>query len=181
MLFDFDTSHGGLQYVTDDKWIEELGIRYHLGVDGLSLWMIVLTALLFSFSALWVVLRRVERPRLFAFHMGVAETAVLGAFMAQDLALFVLFFDRSCRSAFLVLGWGGPGPAGGDDQVLRLYARGGSPAHAGGGGGERQCSPSRADGRRRDLILPEPNLAELVTLPESNAETAGSLTARGKR
>ena len=109
MLFDFDTSHGGLQYVTDDKWIEQLGIRYHLGVDGLSLWMIVLTALLFSFSALWVVLRRVERPRLFAFHMGLAETAVLGAFMAQDLALFVLFFDLMLVPfAFLVLGWGGP-------------------------------------------------------------------------
>ena len=109
LLLDFDHAKEGLQYVTDDRWIEELGIRYSLGVDGLSLWLIALTALLFAFSAVWLAVRPYERPKLFAFHMGVAETAVLGAFMAQDLALFVLFFDLMLVPfAFLVFGWGGP-------------------------------------------------------------------------
>ena len=109
MLLDFEHSGDRLQWVTDAKWIEELGIRYQLGVDGLSLWLIALTALLFAFSAVWLAVRPYPRPKLLAFHMGVAETAVLGAFMAQDLALFVLFFDLMLVPfAFLVFGWGGP-------------------------------------------------------------------------
>jgi NADH-quinone oxidoreductase subunit M len=109
MLLDFDHARDGLQYVTDDAWITTLGIRYKLGVDGLSLWLIALTALLFSASLLWVVLRPLERAGLFVFHLALAETAVLGAFMAQDLGLFVLFFDLMLVPfLFLMLGWGGP-------------------------------------------------------------------------
>ena len=49
------------------------------------------------------------RPRQFAFQMALAETAVLGAFLAQDLALFVAFFDLMLVPfLFLMLGWGGP-------------------------------------------------------------------------
>jgi NADH-quinone oxidoreductase subunit M len=109
LLIDFDTSVRGLQYVTDDEWIGDLGIRYSLGVDGLNLWLVALTALLFAASALWVVLRPPERARLFAVHFGIAETAVLGAFLAQDLALFVLFFDLMLVPFYFLLGqWGGP-------------------------------------------------------------------------
>jgi NADH-quinone oxidoreductase subunit M len=108
MLFDFDTG-GGLQYVTDDAWISELGIRYSLGVDGLNLWLVALTTLLFAASALWLLMRPPVRARLFALHFGIAETAVLGAFVAQDLALFVLFFDLMLVPFYFLLGqWGGP-------------------------------------------------------------------------
>ena len=49
------------------------------------------------------------RPKLFAVHFGIAETAVLGAFLAQDLALFVLFFDLMLVPFYFLLGqWGGP-------------------------------------------------------------------------
>ena len=109
LLFDFQHGRAGLQYLTDDDWIPELGIHYKLGLDGLNLWLVALTTLLFVAAALWVVFRPYSRPKLFAFHMGLAETAVLGAFLAQDLALFVLFFDLMLVPfAFLVLGWGGP-------------------------------------------------------------------------
>jgi NADH-quinone oxidoreductase subunit M len=110
MLFDFQTGSQRLQYVTDDKWIPELGVRYMLGVDGLNLWLIALTALLFSASALWLVVRPPsDRVKLFAFHLGLAETAVLGAFMAQDLILFVLFFDLMLVPFYFLVGqWGGP-------------------------------------------------------------------------
>ena len=108
MLVDFDPG-GGLQYLTDDAWIPEMGIRYTLGVDGLNLWLVALTTFLFAASALWLVLRPPVRPRLFAVHFGIAETAVLGAFLAQDLALFVLFFDLMLVPFYFLLGqWGGP-------------------------------------------------------------------------
>ncbi|MFL5833720.1 MAG: NuoM family protein [Solirubrobacterales bacterium] len=106
LLFDFDYA-GGLQYVTDDEWISELGIRYSLGVDGLNLWLVALTALLFAASALWIVLRAPDRAGLFSLHFGIAETAVLGAFLAQDLALFVLFFDLMLVPFYFLFGaWG---------------------------------------------------------------------------
>jgi NADH-quinone oxidoreductase subunit M len=110
MLFDFQAGDG-LQYVTDDAWIEDLGIRYLLGVDGLNLWLVALTALLFAASALWIVLRPpAVRPRLFTFHLALAETAVLGAFLAQDLILFVLFFDLMLVPFYFLVGqWGGEG------------------------------------------------------------------------
>jgi NADH-quinone oxidoreductase subunit M len=109
MLFDFDTAKPGLQYVTDDEWIPALGIRYSLGVDGLSLWLIGLTALLFAAASVWTLVRPVERPGQWAVHMGLAETAVLGAFLAQDLILFVFFFDLMLVPfLFLMVRWGGP-------------------------------------------------------------------------
>jgi NADH-quinone oxidoreductase subunit M len=107
LLLDFDSGAEGLQYVTDDKWISDLGIRYMLGIDGLNLWLVGLTTLLFAASALWVLLRPPERRRLFAFHLGLAETAVLGAFLAQDLILFVLFFDLMLVPFYFLVGqWG---------------------------------------------------------------------------
>jgi NADH-quinone oxidoreductase subunit M len=106
MLFDFE-SGGGLQYVTDDGWISELGIRYSLGVDGINLFMIALTAIAWVPCTLVAAFTEVDRPRLFFFNLALAETAVLGAFMAQDLALFIVFFDLMLVPFyFLIGGWG---------------------------------------------------------------------------
>jgi NADH-quinone oxidoreductase subunit M len=109
MVADFDTA-GGLQHVTDDAWIKELGIRYKLGVDGLNLWLVLLTTVIAFACAIWLAVRPPEdRPGLFTFHMAIAETAVLGAFVAQDLALFVLFFDLMLVPFYFLVGqWGGP-------------------------------------------------------------------------
>jgi NADH-quinone oxidoreductase subunit M len=109
LVADFDTSVAGLQHVTDDKWIPELGIRYKLGVDGLNLWLVLLTAAVAFAVAVWLMVRPPVRPGLFAFHFGLGETAVLGAFVAQDLALFVLFFDLMLVPFYFLVGqWGGP-------------------------------------------------------------------------
>jgi NADH-quinone oxidoreductase subunit M len=109
MIADYDPAAQGLQYLTDDTWIEQLGIRYTLGVNGLNLWLVALTGLLFAASALWLVVRPPVRRKLFTVHFGIAETAVLGAFLAQDLALFVLFFDLMLVPFYFLLGqWGGP-------------------------------------------------------------------------
>ncbi|MBX5468787.1 MAG: NADH-quinone oxidoreductase subunit M [Thermoleophilaceae bacterium] len=107
MLVDFDSSAKGLQWVTRENWIETLGIHYSLGVDGLNLFLIAVTALLFTVCALWSALREWDRPRLYYFNLGLAETAVLGAFMAQDLALFVVFFDLMLVPFYFLIGvWG---------------------------------------------------------------------------
>ena len=109
MLFDFEPRARGLQYLTDDTWIPDLGIHYKLGVDGLNLWLVALTALLFAAAAAWLAFRPPSRASQFALHLGIGETAVLGAFLAQDLGLFVLFFDLMLVPFYFLLGmWGGP-------------------------------------------------------------------------
>src|SRR4051812_10980132 len=74
MLFDFPRGSSGLQYVTNDSWIDELGVSYSLGVDGLNLFLIGLTAILWTAATFAACLREWDRPRLFYFNMGLAET-----------------------------------------------------------------------------------------------------------
>ena len=115
-------------------WIPELGIHYKLGVDGLNLFLIAMTALLWLAATAWALLPAQSagrpRPRLFYLMLALGETAVLGAFCAQDLALFVLFFDLMLVPFYFLIGiWGGPGPRAGDDHVRDLHA-GREPADA---------------------------------------------------
>jgi len=106
---DFDSSSGALQHVTDETWIGELGISYKLGIDGLNIVFVLLTAITWLAATLWASFSDFDKPRLFFFHLLLAETAVLGALLAQDLALFVLFFDLMLIPFFFLVGaWGGP-------------------------------------------------------------------------
>ncbi len=110
-IANYSPSTHGLSNVTDVVWIAELGIHYKLATDGLNVFLVGLTALLFAAATLAANLRsaeaQLERPRLFWFHFMLAESAVLGAFLAQDLALFVAFFDLMLIPFyFLVGGWG---------------------------------------------------------------------------
>lgn len=108
-VVDFDSGTAGLQYVTDEQWIEALGINYKLGLDGLNLFLVLLTALLWFGATVWANLRDWEHPRTFFLWLAIGETAVLGALLAQDLALFVVFFDLMLVPFFfLTVGWGGP-------------------------------------------------------------------------
>jgi NADH-quinone oxidoreductase subunit M len=105
---------GGLQHVTDVVWIATLGIHYKLAVTGLNVFLIGLTTLLFAAATLAANLRSgdraLERPRLFYFNFMLAESAVLGAFLAQDLALFVAFFDLMLIPFYFLIGGWGQGP-----------------------------------------------------------------------
>ena len=68
-----------------------------------------LTAVIAFASSVWLMVRPVERSGMFALHFGIGETAVLGAFLAEDLALFVLFFDLMLVPFYFLVGqWGGP-------------------------------------------------------------------------
>jgi NADH-quinone oxidoreductase subunit M len=103
----FKTGHIGLQFVTDRVWISALGIHYKLGLDGLNIALILVTALVFTASLIWASFRDWDRPGIFYFQFGLAESAVLGAFCAQDLALFVAFFDLMLIPFYFLIGiWG---------------------------------------------------------------------------
>ncbi len=98
----------GLQFLTNQMWISELGIHYKLGLDGLNLFLVLITTVLFAAAMLAANLRDWERPRLFYFMFALAESGVLGAFCAQDLALFVAFFDLMLIPFYFLIGaWGG--------------------------------------------------------------------------
>ncbi len=111
-------SHG-LKDVTDIVWISELGIHYKLGVSGLNVLLVGLTALLFFAAILASNMRSWDRPKLFYLYMMVAESAVLGAFLAQDLALFVAFFDLMLIPFYFLIGtdWGPGHPASDPDAA----------------------------------------------------------------
>ena len=103
--------HGDqLTHVIDVVWIRSLGVHYKIGLDGLNLFLVALTTFVFSLSLLAANRRDWERPETFYLLLGVAQSAVLGAFLAQDLALFVGFFDLMLIPFYLLTGiYGGAG------------------------------------------------------------------------
>ena len=105
----FKSGQPGLQFVTDKVWISALGIHYKLGLDGLNAVLVLLTTVLFAAALIWAALREWDRPRVFFFWFGLAESAVLGAFCAQDLALFVAFFDLMLIPFYFLVGMWGTG------------------------------------------------------------------------
>src|ERR1051325_9019622 len=88
LLAGFDSGNSGLQDTVDVAWISGLGVHYSLGIDGLNLFLVLLTAVLWLGGTAFAAFREQERPHLFFFLMLVAETATLGSFLAQDLLLF---------------------------------------------------------------------------------------------
>ncbi len=105
----FKTGIAGLQFVTDKVWISALGIHYKLGLDGLNVSLVLVATFIFAAALLWCSFREWDRPRTFYFLFGLAESGVLGAFCAQDLALFVAFFDLMLIPFYFLTGmYGGP-------------------------------------------------------------------------
>ncbi|WP_051471504.1 NADH-quinone oxidoreductase subunit M [Patulibacter minatonensis] len=96
LVLDFEPHGSAFQHVTDTTWISALGVRYQLAVTGLNVWLVLLTTVGFAFSSLWIATTSLgtdPRAKHVILHLGIAQTAVLGALLAQDLILFVAFFD----------------------------------------------------------------------------------------
>src|SRR5829696_5047029 len=90
------------------SWIGAIGTRYHLGVDGVSLWLVLLTTLLMPIAILssWTSIRK-RQLSYYAFLL-VLEAAMIGVFVSLDLLLFYLFFEASLVPMFFLIGiWGG--------------------------------------------------------------------------
>jgi NADH-quinone oxidoreductase subunit M len=105
ILFGFDPSDTGFQFVEEREWI--LGLKYKMGVDGISVLFVMLTTFTMPLviAASWDVKTRVKEYMI-AFLL--LETLMLGVFMALDLVLFYLFFEAGLIPMFLIIGiWGG--------------------------------------------------------------------------
>ena len=104
----FHSGRSGLQFVTDRVWISSLGIHYKLGLDGLNVLLILIATIVFAAGILYAAGQEWDNPRVFYLNFALAESAVLGAFCAQDLALFVVFFDLMLIPFYFLSGiWGG--------------------------------------------------------------------------
>ncbi len=108
-------SGGGYQYVTDVSWIPGLGVDYSLAITGVSLVLVLLTAVAWIPATCFAALRGVERPALYYFMLLAGETATLGAFLSTDLLLFVLFFDLMIVPFYFLFGIWGRDRGGEDD------------------------------------------------------------------
>ena len=106
MLGAFDPSLPGYQLVEHADWVSSAGLSYLVGVDGFSVWLVVLTAFMtpLAIVASWGVHHRV---RLFMAMTLLLETAIMGSFLSLDLLLFFVFFEALLVPMFLVIGvWG---------------------------------------------------------------------------
>jgi NADH-quinone oxidoreductase subunit M len=105
----FDASLSAYQFVEQRAWMPTLGVSYHLGVDGISLLLVLLTTFLMPLVLLssWHSIER--RWKEFAITMLLLETGMLGVFVALDLFLFYIFWEAMLVPMYLIIGiWGGP-------------------------------------------------------------------------
>ena len=141
-----------------------LGIRWTLGVDGISLFMVALTALLFPIGLLRVG-RASNGPKAFIAWMLLLEAALIGVFLALDLILFFVFFEVVLVPMyFLIAGWGHGNRALRGDEVL--------PVHDG-----RLGVPARRHPRRWRSCTAAPRAASrstCVTLAAAHVERRSS-------
>ncbi|MFB8797597.1 MAG: NADH-quinone oxidoreductase subunit M [Microcoleus sp.] len=103
----FDTSTGELQFAEFIPWIDVLGLNYNLGVDGLSLPLVILNCLLTG-VAIYSTDESLRRPRLYYSLILLITGGVAGAFLTQNLLLFFLFFEVELIPLYLLIAiWGG--------------------------------------------------------------------------
>jgi NADH-quinone oxidoreductase subunit M len=103
----FEVGKAGMQFETNVPWIESFGIHYHVGVDGFSLWIVLLTTLLTPLC-IWGAWRSIEkRGGEFVIAMLVLEAGMIGTLVALDLVLFFTFWELMLVPMALIIGiWG---------------------------------------------------------------------------
>jgi NADH-quinone oxidoreductase subunit M len=108
LLRGWDDTQVSFQFVESKAWIPQWGITYGLGVDGITLWLVLLTTFLtpIIFLSQWNSVHK--HPKEYFISFLVMETAMIGAFLATDLLLFYIFFELMLLPMYLVIGvWGG--------------------------------------------------------------------------
>jgi NADH-quinone oxidoreductase subunit M len=100
--------YAGMQFVEDTLWFAPLGIRYTLGVDGISLFLVLLTTFLMPIAVYFSILYVDKKIGAYMALMLLLETAMIGVFLALDLVLFFVFFEASLIPMYFLIGeWGG--------------------------------------------------------------------------
>ncbi|MGH2393653.1 MAG: complex I subunit 4 family protein, partial [Candidatus Limnocylindria bacterium] len=112
LLFGFDYDDAGaLQYETNRGWIDVINSRYHIGIDGISLPLLLLSMVITLLCVIysWDHFPEPHNPKAFLILMLVLETGMNGTFAAQDLILFFVFFELVLLPMYFMIGvWGGP-------------------------------------------------------------------------
>lgn len=105
----FDSTTYEMQFVENIPWIEGFGISYHLGIDGISLFLVLLTTFLTMISVLSSWRSITEKIKEYMIFMLLLETGMLGVFMSLDLFLFFIFWEAMLIPMYFLIGvWGGP-------------------------------------------------------------------------
>jgi NADH-quinone oxidoreductase subunit M len=109
LWFQYDRTTAAVQWVTDLPWIESLGVRFSIGMDGISLVLFLLTTFI-GFIAVWCSFKAIEeRHKEYYIWLLVMQTSMLGVFICQDMFLFYLFWELMLVPMyFLIAIWGGP-------------------------------------------------------------------------
>ncbi|MCB1562314.1 MAG: NADH-quinone oxidoreductase subunit M [Alphaproteobacteria bacterium] len=109
MMANFDGSSAEFQFVEQSGWLKPLGINYHMGVDGISMFFVLLSVFLTPICILsaWDAIKTRVREFMIAFLL--LESFMVGTFCALDSVLFYVFFEGVLIPMFLIIGvWGGP-------------------------------------------------------------------------
>jgi len=107
LFFKFDPTTSGMQMEEYLPWINEIGLSYRLGVDGLSLPLLALNSFL-TWIAIYGSKADIQRSRLYYALILVVSSVVAGAFVAQNLLLFILFYELELIPIYLMIAiWGG--------------------------------------------------------------------------
>ena len=108
VLIAFDPAVAGMQFMEHRPWIESLGISYSLGLDGISLWLVILTTFFVPLCILCSFTYIQKRIKEYIISFLLIETAMIGTFLALDLVLFYVFWELMLIPMFLLIGvWGG--------------------------------------------------------------------------
>src|SRR5882762_9711409 len=105
----FNLDHAGLQFEEKVSWIDSLNANYHLGVDGLSIWFVPLTAFITVIAVLagWKAIG--ERVAQYYASFLILSGLLIGVFSALDGLLFYVFFEATLIPMYIIIGvWGGP-------------------------------------------------------------------------
>ncbi len=102
---EFRVGDGGYQMQSQHQWVPQLGVSWHLGVDGISLFLLLMAAVLFPLALLGATVR--QQSRSYVMWLLVLEAACLGSFVSLDLILFFVFFELTLVPVyFIIVGWG---------------------------------------------------------------------------
>jgi NADH-quinone oxidoreductase subunit M len=105
----FAVDTAALQFVENMPWIERFGIRYHLGVDGISMWFVLLTAFITVIVVIagWEAIT--DRVNQYMGAFLILSGLLIGVFCAADAVLFYVFFEATLIPMYIIIGvWGGP-------------------------------------------------------------------------
>ena len=108
LWFRFDPGSAGMQFTEHASWIPALGISYSVGIDGISLLLVLLTTVLTPVSLLFSLTHVEKSVRAFSIAFLVLETGIIGSLVALDLALFYVFWEVMLVPMYFIIGiWGG--------------------------------------------------------------------------